>query len=325
MTQPTAVQLRELEQKWRDEDKRKHSAPTDLSECADELAAILAAAEPAPEPQGGGGGERKAMLIGTLLDHWENTPNDLMTELREFGCGKQLDDLLNYMQDEQPTVAGGKATASIPQWKAHPDDVWAALQKLRAVIDASSNPSTYWDIAEAVDQWIRDGLVGKPTPERPDADAARNEAFNLCDTVQDLFEAGDVHGARQEIMRAFAALTPKPSTPQADGEVERVRLAIENKIADMACNGEQWADLTNFVNAKFRTLAASKAPAEDELVESLAISIYAVMPYDGAGDKPVWVLRGNSLKQEEARRVARGALTAALRPTSTTHAGEGDG
>lgn len=33
-------------------------------------------------------------LIGNLLDRWEMTPNDLKQEMREHGCGKQLDELL---------------------------------------------------------------------------------------------------------------------------------------------------------------------------------------------------------------------------------------
>jgi len=32
-------------------------------------------------------------LIGNLLDRWEMTPNDLKAEMREHGCGKQLDAL----------------------------------------------------------------------------------------------------------------------------------------------------------------------------------------------------------------------------------------
>lgn len=31
--------------------------------------------------------------VGNLLDRWEMTPNDLKEELREHGCGKQLDAL----------------------------------------------------------------------------------------------------------------------------------------------------------------------------------------------------------------------------------------
>lgn len=43
-------------------------------------------------------------LIGNLLDRWEMTPNDLKEKMREHGCGKQLDAL---MQDPspQPNVA----------------------------------------------------------------------------------------------------------------------------------------------------------------------------------------------------------------------------
>lgn len=69
-----------------------------------ELKELLYAAATAIEAkqQGPGEDDRKGMLIGNLLDHWEGTPNDLKSEVREFGCGKQLDDLLRYMQEEQP-------------------------------------------------------------------------------------------------------------------------------------------------------------------------------------------------------------------------------
>lgn len=40
-------------------------------------------------------------LIGNLLDRWEMTPNDLKAEMREHGCGKQLDALI--------TASGGRS------------------------------------------------------------------------------------------------------------------------------------------------------------------------------------------------------------------------
>lgn len=40
-------------------------------------------------------------LIGNLLDRWEMTPNDLKEEMREHGCGKQLDALL-ASKEQQP-------------------------------------------------------------------------------------------------------------------------------------------------------------------------------------------------------------------------------
>lgn len=53
---------------------------------------------------------------------------------------------------------------------------------------------------------------------------------------------------------------------------------------------------------------------DEAMVERAAKQVYALMPYDGEGEKPAWVDRGNSLKQDEARRYARAALTAALNP-----------
>jgi hypothetical protein len=38
--------------------------------------------------------EDRDRLIGNLLDRWEMTPNDLKAEMREHGCGNQLDALL---------------------------------------------------------------------------------------------------------------------------------------------------------------------------------------------------------------------------------------
>lgn len=52
-------------------------------------------------------------------------------------------------------------------------------------------------------------------------------------------------------------------------------------------------------------------------VEDRAAEIYKTFVYDGAGDKPEWVPHGNSLKQDEARALARVGLAAAgHRPTS---------
>lgn len=41
-------------------------------------------------------------LIGNLLDRWEMTPNDLKQEMREHGCGKQLDELLRHVEPPSP-------------------------------------------------------------------------------------------------------------------------------------------------------------------------------------------------------------------------------
>ena len=51
----------------------------------------------------------------------------------------------------------------------------------------------------------------------------------------------------------------------------------------------------------------------DERVEAAAEAIYNAMPYDEPGEKPVWVPGGNSLKQDEARKYARVALTTLTR------------
>lgn len=50
---------------------------------------------------------------------------------------------------------------------------------------------------------------------------------------------------------------------------------------------------------------------EEEAIEARAQEIYAAMPYDEAGSKPAWVHRGNSLKQDEARKLARSERAAA--------------
>lgn len=51
---------------------------------------------------------------------------------------------------------------------------------------------------------------------------------------------------------------------------------------------------------------------EEEMIEKRAQEIYDAMPFDGVGakEKPAWVYRGNSLKQDEARREARAQLAA---------------
>jgi hypothetical protein len=43
-------------------------------------------------------------------------------------------------------------------------------------------------------------------------------------------------------------------------------------------------------------------------VEEIARAVYDAMPYDGPGAKPAWVPRGNSLKQDDARAIARAVL-----------------
>jgi hypothetical protein len=46
---------------------------------------------------------------------------------------------------------------------------------------------------------------------------------------------------------------------------------------------------------------------EEEQIEQRAQAIYDAMPFDGVGarEKPAWVPQGNSLKQDEARQLAR--------------------
>lgn len=51
---------------------------------------------------------------------------------------------------------------------------------------------------------------------------------------------------------------------------------------------------------------------DDAAVEAVARAIYEGMPYDGLTKKPAWVFRGNSWKQDEARRYARAAIAAHL-------------
>jgi hypothetical protein len=43
-------------------------------------------------------------------------------------------------------------------------------------------------------------------------------------------------------------------------------------------------------------------------IEARAAIIYAGLDYDGSGERPLWVDGGNSLKQDEARRLARAEL-----------------
>ncbi len=60
-------------------------------------------------------------------------------------------------------------------------------------------------------------------------------------------------------------------------------------------------------------------------IEEVARAIYDQFPYDGELPvKPAWVERGNSLKQGEARRMARAAIEAMREPTEgMTTAGNG--
>ena len=56
-------------------------------------------------------------------------------------------------------------------------------------------------------------------------------------------------------------------------------------------------------------LAQAIQEAVSECTENLARYFYNQMRYDGTGDKPAWVERGNSIKQDEARAMARKALS----------------
>jgi shikimate kinase len=51
------------------------------------------------------GAADRERLIGNLLDRWEMTPNDLKAEMREHGCGKQLDALMVHVESSTPTPA----------------------------------------------------------------------------------------------------------------------------------------------------------------------------------------------------------------------------
>lgn len=46
-------------------------------------------------------------------------------------------------------------------------------------------------------------------------------------------------------------------------------------------------------------------PASSEVVERVAREIYDLFHYDGVGEKPKWSPSGNSLKQDEAREIAK--------------------
>ena len=55
--QPSADAVRELVKRWRDQDARKHSAPGDRSDCADELESLLSVASDHQQNAAQGGGE----------------------------------------------------------------------------------------------------------------------------------------------------------------------------------------------------------------------------------------------------------------------------
>ena len=47
-------------------------------------------------------------LFGNLLDRWEMTPNDLKQEMRDHGCGNQLDELYAILSAHHATMGGVK-------------------------------------------------------------------------------------------------------------------------------------------------------------------------------------------------------------------------
>lgn len=56
-------------------------------------------------------------------------------------------------------------------------------------------------------------------------------------------------------------------------------------------------------------LLKAERQKQEELVEEVAKAIYDQFSYTKSGVKPEWVENGNSLKQDEARALARKALT----------------
>jgi len=84
-----------------------------------------------------------------------------------------------------------------------------------------------------------------------------------------------------------------------------------------------WCDLQNSEDSKrindwlTQTLQAERERQEElveALVEQVAKAIYDQFSYTENGVKPKWVEKGNSLKQDEARKLAREALTTPKNP-----------
>jgi hypothetical protein len=63
------------------------------------------------------------------------------------------------------------------------------------------------------------------------------------------------------------------------------------------------------------TVAPASAGGDPDTIEDVAKAIYDLFPYEEQGIKPAWVLYGNSLEQDEARRYARAALAALAAPS----------
>jgi len=65
-------------------------------------------------------------------------------------------------------------------------------------------------------------------------------------------------------------------------------------------------DLEDFL---IDSIAQAIAEERERAVEVLAEHIYNQMPHKTTGKKPRWVVNGNSLKQDEARTIARIVLS----------------
>ena len=92
---------------------------------------------------------------------------------------------------------------------------------------------------------------------------------------------------------------------------EEINEAGDLHNVDCCCNDERGCDVDVELLDCCENMQFIKGQLQatiEERVESVAKAIYLQMPCDDPRGKPDWVERGNSLKQDEARSLARAAL-----------------
>lgn len=85
---------------------------------------------------------------------------------------------------------------------------------------------------------------------------------------------------------------------------------FDEEFGQMECSDKTYISIKDFIRKELQ-LAQERGERKgrEEAVEPVAMAIYDQVLYTEGGVKPGWVVGGNSIKQDEARKLARKALT----------------
>lgn len=151
------------------------------------------------------------------------------------------------------------------------------------------------------------------TPTTGDAQPSRNET--------QIASSGDAQDIVEFLERAGAFFCTKAHMEQAAAEIRRFREwkeEAERKLIEagaLAMAQDDEIRCLRAENERLRGALAAQPGWRPEVVERVAEAIYnAMRDGDEEGKRYPWVPGGNSLKQDEARRMAREALDALPTP-----------